>query len=74
MQVHDILSVPDYTSYFEPHMHTFGRFAKGEWTQHQFFFNMTDDSRFPNGVKISYRKYAAEKACEIVLDPHHPTG
>jgi hypothetical protein len=64
------MCVPDYEAYLKDHLHSFERFAKGEWTQHQFFFDFVDDPvHYPNNVKISYRKYAAEKVVEIIRDP-----
>ena len=70
MAVHDILSVPDYEGYLKDHLHSFQRFAKGEWTQHQFFFDFIDNNpEYPNKVKLSYGKYSADKVVEIVRDP-----
>ncbi len=50
-------------------------FAKSEWTQLQFFFDYIEgDNRYPNKVKMSYRKYAAQQAFEVIPNPEHPTG
>ncbi len=68
------MSILDYDEYFKEHLHKFARFAKGQWTQHQFFFDHTNDERYPNHVKMTYRKYSQEVAIEIVKDPHHDTG
>ncbi len=71
----DILCVPDYEAYFHSHLHSVQRFAKGEWTQLQWFFDFVESNeRYPNNVKVTYRKYAADNAVEIVRNPQHPTG
>ncbi|MFY7730221.1 MAG: hypothetical protein ACOVRN_11945 [Flavobacterium sp.] len=53
-------------------MHNFKRYAKGEWSQLVFMFDETNDtSKYPHGVKMSYRAFSAEHVVSIVRDPKH---
>lgn len=67
VDVQDIWVVPNYTQYFSGSIDKkFGRYAKKEWTQLQFTFESVEPSvHFPQGVKTTYRKYAADKVIEI---------
>lgn len=73
--VHDIYCVPDYVRYLAPHMHTISRYAKGKWTQLQFFFDRVEnDPKFPTNVKITYRAYSADRVARLIPCLQHPTG
>ena len=74
--VKDILCVPDYVAYLQPHMGKFERYAKSEWTQLQFIFESTDvdEKYFPLGVKIQYRAFCADKVILLKQTSKHLTG
>lgn len=67
VKVEDVWVVPNYTNYFSNSIDKkFGRYAKKEWTQLQFTFEAVERSTdFPEGVKTTYRKYAADSVIEI---------
>ena len=75
-EVKDILCIPDYVAYLEPHMGKFERYAKGEWTQLQFIFESisVDEKYFPLGVKIQYRAFSADKVILLKQTSNHLTG
>ena len=64
----DVFTVPDYSRYIggcvDP---DFSNYRSGKDTQHQFYFRKVAVSPdFPSGVKVTYRKYAADSTIEIV--------
>jgi len=67
VKVEDIWVVPNYTHYFSKSIDKkFGRYAKKEWTQLQFIFEAVEQSSdFPEGVRTTYRRYAADSVIEI---------
>jgi hypothetical protein len=74
-EVQDVLVVPDYERYLGKHLATVERFAKTQWTQLQFFFDeVNDTANYPFNVKMTYRKYSADRVAQIIKDDSHSTG
>lgn len=67
-QIKDIFVVPDYVSYLEGCGDSkFGKYAKGEGTQHQFIFEAVERSpAFPLGCQTFYRAYSSDEVYEIM--------
>lgn len=70
VKVEDLHMIPDYTSYFRPHVDKqLGRYSKMEWTELEFTFESVSASdMFPLGVKTTYRPYTADNVIRIVPD------
>jgi hypothetical protein len=64
----DLTVIPDYTSFFAADGDKlWGRYAKMDWTQHQFIFEEIEVSDiYPLGCKISYRKFCQDEVCSII--------
>ena len=64
----DLTVIPDYTSFFAADGDKlWGRYAKMDWTQHQFIFEEIEVSDiYPLGCKISYRKFCQDEGCSII--------
>jgi hypothetical protein len=74
-KVNDIFAICDYVSYLEPHISRLQNYAKGKWTQLQFFFDSIEKSEhFPCGVRTRYRAFAQDKVWLIEKSPLHVTG
>ena len=73
--VYDLFAICDYVSYLAPHISRLSQYAKGKWTQLQFFFDSIDKSEhFPCGVRTRYRAFAQDKVWLIEKSPLHVTG
>lgn len=76
VQMKDLWVIPDYAQVLKPCMdRSFQRYAKMEWTQLQFIFQAVPiDENFPLGVKTTYRRYSADKVCEVVKTSDEQCG
>lgn len=69
-KVHDLFTVPDYSSLLRPVMGSIRNYCKGDQTQLQFTFEAVEPSvNFPLGCKTTYRAFSKDQVMEIVSDP-----